>query len=83
MEELVRADQFHCAVGPEGAAEAASRALEEAAKEHDCCWPLSPPDQSLPGEQAGAASGAVDVAEDSGAGSSTGVELSTAKRRKP
>jgi hypothetical protein len=82
VEELVRADQFHCAAGPEGAAEAASRALEEAAKEHDCCWPIPPPDLSSPGEQAGAGSVAADAAEDSGAGSSTGMGLSTAKRRK-
>lgn len=77
VEQLIQADQFHCAAGPKGAAEAASRALDEAAKEHDIMWPMSTDEQEAAATSAGTV--VKSVGED--AAGTTTVGMSTAKRR--
>lgn len=77
VEQLIQEDQFHWANGPQGAAEAACRALDEAAKEQDILWPTKP------GEKETTTAGAKPAKTSSGEGSSgdATVGMSTAKRR--
>lgn len=76
VEQLIQMDQFHWADGPKGAAEAACRALEEAAREHTIMWPQANEEQ----EKAEASMVAGNEAQDDAGGSAT-VGTSTAKRR--
>ncbi len=76
VEQLIQADQFHWAAGPKGAAEAASRALDEAAKEHDIMWPMPTEEQ----EEAATSVGTV-LASDGESAAGTTTVGTTAKRR--